>query len=85
MVRIIRTERSLGIDWALTESGWVTAESLDFNYVPEFNDTSTPEATEPENQSGVAPDGSIKGVVTATELYIRDEPSTNGEILGILK
>lgn len=88
VVRIIRTARYLGMDWALTESGWVAAEHLDFNYEPEFNDTSTPEntdPTEPENNSGVAPDGSIKGVVTATQLYIRDEASADGEVVGSYK
>ena len=87
VVRIIRTERSFGVDWALTESGWVAAEYLDFNYEPEFTDTSTPDntdATEPDDNSGVAPDGSIKGVVTAGQLYIRETPK-DGEVIGSYK
>lgn len=86
VVRIIRTEHTLGTDWALTESGWVAAEYLDFNYEPDFNDTSTPEATQPEDtNSGVAPDGSIKGVITATQLYIRDAASADGKVVGSYK
>ncbi len=85
VVRIIRTETSLGVKWALTESGWVAAEHLDFNYEPEFNDTSTPEATEPDNQSGTAPDGSIKGVINADQLYIRDQASKEGKVVGSYK
>ena len=84
VVRIIRTERSLGVDWALTESGWVAAEYLDFNYEPDFNDTTTPEATEPESQPGTAPDGSIKGVITAGQLYIRETPK-DGKVVGSYK
>lgn len=85
VVRIIRTEHTLGVDWALTESGWVAAEYLDFNYEPEFNDTTTPESTEPETPSGTAADGSIKGVITATQLYIRDKASADGSIVGSYK
>ena len=84
VVRIIRTETSLGVQWALTESGWVAAEYLDFNYEPEFNDTTTPEATEPNENSGVAPDGSIKGVITAGQLYIRETP-VDGKVVGSYK
>lgn len=85
VVRIIRTATSLGVKWALTESGWVAAEYLDFNYEPEFTDNNTPEVTEPDNQSGTAPDGSIKGVINATQLYIRDAASADGKIVGSYK
>ena len=84
VVRIIRTEHTLGTDWALTESGWVAAEYLDFNYEPDFNDTTTPEATEPATQPGTAPDGSIKGVITAGQLYIRETPK-DGKVVGSYK
>ena len=84
VVRIIRTEHTLGVDWALTESGWVAAEYLDFNYEPEFNDTTTPEATEPNENSGVAPDGSIKGVINTAQLYIRETP-VDGKVVGSYK
>jgi len=84
VVRIIRTATSLGVKWALTESGWVAAEYLDFNYEPEFSDNNT--ETEPqETQPGTAPDGSIKGVITATQLYIRDQASAEGKIVGSYK
>lgn len=85
VVRIIRTETSLGVKWALTESGWVAAEHLDFNYEPEFNDTTTPEETKPENQPGTAPDGSIKGVISGDVLYIRDKAGKDGNIVGSYK
>ena len=84
VVRIIRTESALGVDWALTESGWVAAEHLDFNYEPVFNDTSTPEETKPEENSGVAADGSIKGVINTAQLYIRETPK-DGKIVGSYK
>jgi len=84
VVRILRTTTSFGVQWALTESGWVAAEYLDFNYEPEFIDT-TPEETTPEAQPGTAPDGSIKGVINATLLYIREEPSVDADTVGSYK
>ena len=82
VVTIRKTVHSLDINWALTDTGWVVADYLDFNYDPEFNNNetgTTEEPTEPENQGTTT---TIKGVVTATELYIRKEADGKSTSLG---
>ena len=83
VVEVIDTRTSLGIQWARISKGWVPAEYLDFNFEPNFgaNDPSEPvESTEPVNQGGNA--ASVKGVITASELYIRKEASTDSKSVG---
>ena len=82
VVEVIDTRTSLGIQWARISKGWVAAEYLDFNFDPDFgNDTTAP--TEPgENKDPGAATESSKGVITATELYIRKEASANSKSVG---
>ena len=85
VVTIRKTVHSLDINWALTDTGWVVADYLDFNYDPDFNTNesgSTEETTEPETPGTTT---SIKGVITATELYIRKEADGKAASVGSYK
>lgn len=82
-VEIIRTQEANGIVWALIRQGWVPMDSLDTNYVPSDTqpEQTTPEETTPTETT--APETTnIKGVITASELTIRKEPSTDSEKVG---
>lgn len=80
-VEIIRTATSLGIQWALTRTGWVAAEYLDFNFDPAFESN---EPTEPEETtSNEGNTSSIKGVISASELNIRENPSADADRVGV--
>lgn len=82
-VEIIRTATSLGIQWALTRTGWVAAEYLDFNFEPEFESNDpTEEATEPGTTNEPSGTTSIKGVIAVAELNIRKEPTKDSERVG---
>ena len=82
IVEVIDTRTSLGIQWARISKGWVAAEYLDFNFDPNFgNDESgTTDAGTTENQGSTTE--SIKGVITATELYIRKEAKAGSQSVG---
>ena len=87
VVEVIDTRTSLGIQWARISKGWVAAEYLEFNFDPDFgNDDSAgnTDATEPDTQ-GNANTTSTKGVITATELYIRKEASADSKSVGSYK
>ena len=82
VVTIRKTVHSLDINWALTDTGWVVADYLDFNYDPDFNTNesdTTEEPTEPETPGTTT---SIKGVITATELYIRKDADGKAASVG---
>ena len=83
IVEVIDTRTSLGIQWARISKGWVAAEYLDFNFDPNFGNDE-PAATEPNESGnqGNANTESIKGVITATELYIRKEANTGSKSVG---
>lgn len=82
VVEIQRTNVSLGVKWALTNTGWVAAEYLDFNYDPVFEGENTPEETEPSGTTDEPADTTFKGVVSASELNIRKEPNADSERVG---
>ncbi len=82
IVNIRKTVHSLDINWALTDTGWVVADYLDFNFDPDFNNTDTPAATDPSEPEEQDSTTSVKGVVTATELYIRKEADGKSTSLG---
>ena len=84
IVEVIDTRTSLGIQWARISKGWVAAEYLDFNFDPNFGNEdpgTTTEPTESGNQGGTTT-ASTKGVITATELYIRKEPNAGSKSVG---
>ena len=83
IVEVIDTRTSLGIQWARISKGWVAAEYLDFNFDPNFGNDE-PAATEPNESGnqGNANTESIKGVITATELYIRKEANAGSKSVG---
>lgn len=83
VVEILRTETSLDINWALTNTGWVVADFLDFNYDPEFESSTEEDPATTENTgTNTGSTQSIKGVIDATELYIRKEPSKDADSVG---
>ncbi len=86
VVEILRTEHALGVNYALTSTGWVIADFLDFNYDPEFESTDTPAANNPDSNNdsntSTGTNTSIKGVVNATQLFIRKEPSKDADSVG---
>lgn len=83
VVTILRTVQSLETNWALTNTGWVVADYLDFNYDPEFTNNESgngTDATEPDDDDKTTTTN-IKGVISATELYIRDSASADGKVV----
>ena len=81
-VEIKRTAVSLGVKWALTNTGWVAAEYLEFNYQPIFESEDAPEETEPSGTTDEPASTAFKGVISASELNIRKEPSADSERVG---
>ena len=84
VVEILLTASSFGVNWARTPSGWVAAEHLEFNYDPEFVESGSeddPDTTDPSDEE-VGTTTSIKGVISATQLYIRKEASASSESVG---
>lgn len=94
-VEVERRETLLGVEWAYIsepEDGWITMEYVTMDYVsnePAGNDTSTPAGngtpaeTKPAEDSANAQ--SVKGVITASELNIRSEASTDSDVQGSYK
>lgn len=81
-VEIKRTAVSLKVKWALTNTGWVAAEYLDFNYEPEFENEDPTEETEPNGTTDNPVASNFKGVISAGELNIRKEPTSDSERVG---
>ena len=82
-VEIIKTETYMGVDWALIREGWIVLDYVQMNNGSEVQKPSTdtpaatePAATEPANTT------KITGKITANGLYIRQEPSKTGTIVG---
>ena len=83
IVEVIDTRTSLGIQWARISKGWVAAEYLEFNFDPNFGNDDASTTTEPEGtQNQGTGTESVKGVITATELYIRTEPKAGSKSVG---
>ena len=83
VVEVIDTRTSLGIQWARISKGWVPAEYLQFNFDPDFgNDepAGTTDPSEPQTQGGST--ATMKGVITASELYIRKEAGAGNKTIG---
>ncbi len=91
-VEVNRREIVTGIEWAYIispEAGWICMDFVEMDFEPEKpveNNTSTPAGattpTETQSQDNTGTATNIKGVVTASELLIRSEGSTNGKIQG---
>ena len=85
-VEILRTEPLNDTEWALIREGWIPMEFVEMaNGAVTDPETTTPEEdtkpeeTEPKDNTVTT---SIKGIVSAQQLYIRSEGSTNGDIKG---
>ena len=94
-VEISRREEVTGIDWAYIispEAGWIVMEFVEMDIpqeAPPAENTSTPaatantEATQPTGSTGTTTNTEgTRGVITATTLYIRETPSTDGKTVG---
>ena len=89
-VTIVREVNIGGAGWTLIREGWVPTDAIEKSFVPEPTTgedeptgTDTPPETKPNekpNDSTTANNGNgTKGVVTASELNIRKEPSQTAE------
>ncbi len=93
-VEVNRRESVTGIEWAYIispEAGWICMDFVEMDFEPDVpveNNTSTPAGattpteTQPQDNTGTGTTTNVKGVVTASELLIRSEGSTNGKIQG---
>ena len=96
-VEILQIETLYDVEWAMIPEGWVAMENLrraSSTDVPDPSEPDTtepqqtePEETKPEQTSGqdTPTDAKFKGVITASELNVRKEPSTNAEKVGLYK
>ena len=88
-VEILQEHTSGEVEWALIREGWVPMEFLEKGgtAVTEPDETTSPDETKPAETTSddSATDASFKGVITATELYIRKEPSSTSETNGSYK
>ena len=82
VVEVIDTRTSLGIQWARISKGWVAAEYLDFNFDPNFGNEEGAANNEGTTENQGTATESIKGVITATELYIRKEAKAGSQSVG---
>jgi len=93
-VEISRREEVTGINWAYIISptaGWIVMDYVKMDIdsdTPAGSDNSTPAGnnpvtppTQPSNDNNTSTTNT-KGVITATQLFIRSEPSTNGKVQG---
>lgn len=96
-VEILEVETMYDVEWAMIREGWVAMENLRRASAADATEPSEPDTTEPEEtqpeetqpqQGGDdnKPTGDkTMGVVTASELNIRKEASTNSEKVGSYK
>lgn len=95
-VTIVREVNIGGAGWTLIREGWVTSDSIEKSYVPEPttgeddpSGTDTPPETKPNekpNEGTTANNGNgTKGVVTASELNIRKDPSQSSDRVDVYK
>ncbi len=81
-VEILQEATNNGVQWGLIRQGWICLDFVDLNYTPGETDATDPtDATEPEDTQPEEPT-EIKGVITATQLYIRKEASADSESVG---
>ena len=96
--QILMLKKIHGVEWAYISQGWIPTENLDMSHVTLTSDsTDTPAASDPENttDSTTAPSqaetsgsqtdsstGKTYGVVTGSELNIRQEPSADSNRVG---
>ena len=93
MVEILRDATAAGIRWGLIsepQAGWICMDYVEMMNANGGNDISTstpgndnPAATTPDNTTTTFQ--SYKGVVTGSELNIRNDSSTNGTLIGQYK
>ena len=84
-VEILRQETVATKKWGMIEDGWISMDFVKMNV--QTNDPSgageaTPEETKPKEETSTE---NIKGVITASELYIRAEANTTSNIQGNYK
>lgn len=87
-VEISRRENIGGIDWAYIttpQAGWIVMEYVQMDYIPDTpagSDTTTPAGEDPTEDTKPTDSTSIKGVITANGLNVREGASKETKIVG---
>ena len=87
-VEISRREDVGGIDWAYIttpQAGWIVMEYVQMDIIPDTpagSDTTTPAGDNNTEETTPADGTSIKGVITANGLNVREDASKNSKIVG---
>ena len=90
-VEVSRREVMSGVNWAYITSpqaGWIVMEYVKMDFEPETpagSDNSTPAANDDnatEDEKPAQPTQTVKGVITANGLNIREDASKNSKVVG---
>ena len=90
-VEVSRREVMSGVDWAYITSpqaGWIVMEYVQMDYQtesPAGSDNSTPagsDASNDDDNAAQSPTQTIKGVITANGLNVREDASKNAKVVG---